>query len=145
MILTVYQGHISLLFEKNPSYPLQPGTSSPNKRFRQPNLIYEWEWRIECSPLFSNPLHLKIFVSDPLLLDRILNYDPEAPHWMNRDRFVLSMGARGTKKTGRKISHPPEDLVMYMKDGREMISLEKNAQKTWKEMAIAWPNMIMSY
>lgn len=23
---------------------------------------------------------------------RILNYDPEAPHWMNRDRFVLSMG-----------------------------------------------------
>ena len=24
---------------------------------------------------------------------RILSFDPEAPHWMNRDRFVLSMGA----------------------------------------------------
>ncbi|CAJ1406936.1 unnamed protein product [Effrenium voratum] len=23
---------------------------------------------------------------------RVLNYDPECPHWMNRDRFVLSMG-----------------------------------------------------
>eukprot|EP00913_Durusdinium_trenchii_P003271 g3026.t1 len=23
---------------------------------------------------------------------RILSFDPEAPHWMNRDRFVLSMG-----------------------------------------------------
>ncbi|CAJ1395327.1 unnamed protein product [Effrenium voratum] len=23
---------------------------------------------------------------------RILKYDPDKPHWMNRDRFVLSMG-----------------------------------------------------
>merc|ERR550532_3531416 len=23
---------------------------------------------------------------------RVLVYDPEAPHWMNRDRFILSMG-----------------------------------------------------
>lgn len=57
MILTVYQGHISLLFEKNPSYPLQPGTSLANNKFQQPYLLMRMaDWML---PPFQQPTSLE--------------------------------------------------------------------------------------
>lgn len=49
---------------------------------------------------------------------------------LDESRSIRSIhGCPGHKKNRAKISHPPEDLVMYMKDGREMISLEKMHKK----------------